>query len=79
MTKKVTITLEDELVLAVADFAKQTGKKKTQIIREALKAYLPVSKEEQEILWKNENSDAVSSFNQRMREEGAFSADSRSF
>ena len=72
MTKKVTITLEDELVLAVADFAKQTGKKKTQIIREALKSYLPVSKEEQEVLWKNANRDAVSSFNQRIREEGGF-------
>lgn len=72
MTKKITITLEDELVLAVANFAKQTGKKKTQIIREALKAYLPISKEEQEILWRNESRDIISSFNQRIKEEGLF-------
>ena len=72
MTKKITITLEDELVLAVAEFARQTGKKKTQIIREALKSYLPVSKEEQENLWRNENRDSISSFNQRIKEEGVF-------
>ena len=72
MTKKITITLEDDLVSAVAEFAKQTGKKKTQIIREALKSYLPASKEEQELLWKNENRDSISSFNQRIDEEGVF-------
>jgi metal-responsive CopG/Arc/MetJ family transcriptional regulator len=72
MTKKITITLEEELVEAVGDFAKRTGRKKTQIIREALKAYLPASKEKQEILWKNQNSDAIALFNERIKEEGVF-------
>ena len=72
MTKKITITLEEELVDAVSSYAKQTGKKKTQIIREALKSYLPVSKEEQEIAWRNQNRTAIAMFNQRMKEEGVF-------
>ena len=72
MTKKITITLEEELVDAVSSHAKQTGKKKTQIIREALKSYLPVSKEEQEIAWRNQNRAAIATFNQRMKEEGMF-------
>ncbi len=70
MTKKITITLEEELVSSLARFAKLSGKKKTQVIREALNAYLPVSKQEQEIIWKNSNQDAIRSFNQRKKQEG---------
>ena len=72
MTKKVTITLENELIDAVAEYAKHTGKKKTQIIREALYDYLPDSKLEQEIRWKNENREFFRSFNHRIKEEGVF-------
>ncbi len=39
MTKKITISLEDSLVEELAEVAKNTGKKKTQLIREALQDY----------------------------------------
>lgn len=39
MTKKITITLEDNLIEELAEVAKNTGKKKTQLIREALQDY----------------------------------------
>ena len=39
MTKKITITLEDSLIEELAEVAKNTGKKKTQLIREALQDY----------------------------------------
>ena len=39
MTKKITITLEDNLREELAEVAKNTGKKKTQLIREALQDY----------------------------------------
>ena len=34
MTKKITITLEDNLIEELAEVAKNTGKKKTQLIRD---------------------------------------------
>lgn len=36
MTKKITITLEEHLIEELGIFAKESGKKKTQVIREAL-------------------------------------------
>ena len=36
---KITITLEDNLIEELAEVAKNTGKKKTQLIREALQDY----------------------------------------
>ncbi len=39
MTKKVTITLEENLIEELASVAFETGKKKTQVIREALQEY----------------------------------------
>ena len=39
MTKKITITLEDILVEELAQVAINAGKKKTQIVREALQDY----------------------------------------
>ena len=39
MTKRITISLEDSLVEELAEVAKYTGKKKTQLIREALQDY----------------------------------------
>ena len=42
MTKKMTITLEDNLISDLSNLALKTGKKKTQVIREALQDYLDV-------------------------------------
>jgi metal-responsive CopG/Arc/MetJ family transcriptional regulator len=39
MTKKMTITLEDSLIEELNIVANETGKKKTQVIREALQDY----------------------------------------
>ena len=51
MTKKMTITLEDTLLEELADVALSTGKKKAQVVREALQDYfdtLAVTKTAQE-------------------------------
>lgn len=39
MTKKMTITLEDTLIDELAEVANTTGKKKAQVVREALQDY----------------------------------------
>lgn len=39
MAKKMTILLEDNLISELNDFAKENGKKKTQVVREALQDY----------------------------------------
>ena len=39
----MTITLEDEILTNLDEFALKNGKKKTQIIREALTNYLNIS------------------------------------
>jgi metal-responsive CopG/Arc/MetJ family transcriptional regulator len=39
MTKKITITLEETLIDELAQIAQASGKKKTQIVREALQDY----------------------------------------
>ena len=39
MTKKMTITLEESLLEELSELATITGKKKTQVIREALQDY----------------------------------------
>jgi len=43
MTKKVTITLEESLIQELGAFALEEGKKKTQIIREALQDYFDIN------------------------------------
>ncbi|SHO81743.1 CopG-like DNA-binding [hydrothermal vent metagenome] len=43
MTKKITITLEENLIEELALMALDSGKKKTQVIREALQDYLDVN------------------------------------
>ncbi|MDA3946446.1 MAG: ribbon-helix-helix protein, CopG family, partial [Helicobacteraceae bacterium] len=40
----MTITLEDELIEELSQTALQLGKKKAQIVREALQSYLPSAK-----------------------------------
>ncbi len=42
MTKKITITLEENLIEELASMAINSGKKKTQVIREALQDYLDI-------------------------------------
>ncbi len=39
MTKKMTITLEETLIDELGSFARESGKKKAQVIREALQDY----------------------------------------
>lgn len=39
MTKKMTVTLEESLIEELSDMAKKTGKKKAQIVREAMQDY----------------------------------------
>lgn len=46
MTRKMTITLEEELLSSLDKIAIKSGKKKTQIIREALNSYLNIKTKE---------------------------------
>ncbi|MCD4758573.1 MAG: ribbon-helix-helix domain-containing protein [Arcobacteraceae bacterium] len=43
MTKKMTVTLEDSLIEELSTLATQTGKKKAQVVREALQDYFDVN------------------------------------
>ncbi len=43
MTKKITITLEEHLIDELADLSQKTGKKKAQVVREALQDYLDLN------------------------------------
>ena len=42
MTKKITITLEENLIDELGSIAMESGKKKAQVIREALQDYFDV-------------------------------------
>jgi len=43
MTKKMTITLEENLIEELNLFSEEVGKKKAQVVREALQDYLDVN------------------------------------
>ena len=43
MTKKMTITLEENLIDELSSLALQTGKKKAQVVREALQDYFDIN------------------------------------
>jgi predicted DNA-binding protein len=43
MTKKMTITLEENLIDELSALAKDTGKKKAQVVREALQDYFDIN------------------------------------
>ena len=80
MTRKMTITLEDELLTNLDEVALKSGKKKTQIIREALTNYLNISsKDDKKKQWEKENKEAIESYNKRISENGLFSDGLRSF
>ncbi len=43
MTKKMTITLEESIVEELGALSEELGKKKTQVVREALQDYFDVN------------------------------------
>ena len=43
MTKKMTITLEKSLIEELANLSQETGKKKAQVVREALQDYFDIN------------------------------------
>ena len=80
MTRKMTITLEDELLTNLDEVALKSGKKKTQIIREALTIYLNISsKDDKRKLWEEENKEAIESYNKMIEEDGLILKHSRMF
>ena len=71
MTKKMTITLEDSLIKELDSSSKLLGKKKTQIIREALHSYLDLNTKKQKITqWEQANKEAIEEYNKSVEEEG---------
>ena len=71
MTRKMTITLEDEILTNLDEFALKNGKKKTQIIREALTNYLNISSiDDKKKQWEDENKEAINSYNKMVDEDG---------
>jgi len=80
MTKKMTITLEDSLIDELSLAAKNLGKKKTQIIREALQSYLQLtSKEEKIAQWEEQNKESIETYNKMVEDEGIILKNSRMF
>jgi len=80
MTKKMTITLEDELIEELSQTAKQLGKKKAQIVREALQSYLPSAKKKSlEEAWREENHEAIREQNAHVEKYGIFGEEHRAF
>ncbi len=73
MTKKMTITLEEELIEELNMTAMAMGKKKTQVIREALHSYLPGMKKAQMAEeWNRTNAESIMDYNKMIKEEGTF-------
>lgn len=80
MTKKMTITLEDELIDELSETALKLGKKKAQIVREALKEYLPsVNKKNLEEAWLEENREAITADKEHFEKHGIFGSEYRGF
>jgi post-segregation antitoxin (ccd killing protein) len=80
MTRKMTITLEDEILTNLDEFALKNGKKKTQIIREALTNYLNISSiDNKKKQWEDENKEAINSYNKMVDEDGLILKHSRMF
>lgn len=80
MTRKMTITLEESILSNLDDFALKSGKKKAQIVREALNSYLDINtKEDKKRAWEEENKEAIKSYNKMVDEEGLILKHSRMF
>ena len=80
MTRKMTITLEDTLLDELDSMAVSLGKKKSQIVREALNSYLNLNSKEEKIKkWQEENKEAIKNHNKRLKENGIILAEHRIF
>lgn len=80
MTKKMTITLEEEILNTLDNFSKKNGKKKAQIVREALIAYFNISsQEEKQKKWELENKDAIEQYNKMVQNDGIILKNNRMF
>ena len=80
MSKKITFTLEESLIEKLSRASVDLGKKKTQIVREALNSYLNDKTKEQEMLkWERENAASIESYNKTVEKHGVFSDTLRSF
>ena len=76
----MTITLEEELIEELTETAKALGKKKAQVVREALQEYLPsASKKSLEEAWLLENADAIKEHNEHFEKHGLFGEEYRAF
>lgn len=78
MTKKITFTFEAELIDQLSNYAQTNGKKKTQIVREALRAYFATDKD-LESKWLKENREAMNAYNDEIEQRPLFSDGLRSF
>jgi antitoxin CcdA len=80
MQKKVTFTLEEGLVEKLARISAELGKKKTQVVREALTEYIAkTTREQARQAWQKENKEALERYNRRVEDGGVFSDGLRSF
>ncbi|MCJ7764331.1 MAG: type II toxin-antitoxin system CcdA family antitoxin [Thiovulaceae bacterium] len=80
MTKKMTNTMEDELIEELSQTALQLGKKKAQLVREALQSYLPSAKKKiLEEAWLKDNAEAIQAQNAHVEKYGIFGEEYRSF
>jgi len=80
MTRKMTITLEESILSELDNAAESQGKKKSQIIREALTSYLDIySKEEKIKQWEKENKKEIEKYNKSVEEDGLVLQDIRMF
>ncbi len=80
VTRKMTITLEEEILTNLDEVALKSGKKKTQIIREALTNYLNISSiDDKKKQWEEENKEAINSYNKMVDEDGLILKHSRMF
>jgi len=80
LNKKITITLDESILLKLDNEAQNQGKDKNQIIEEALTSHLNItSKEEKAKQWYEENKEAVDEYNKKIEKEGLILAEYRSF
>lgn len=80
MTRKMTITLEESLLSNLDSYALKSGKKKTQVIREALNSYLNINTvEDKKKQWEEQNKDAIKDYNDMVDGEGLILKNSRMF
>jgi len=80
MIRKMTITLEENLLKELDASAILLGKKKSQIVREALTSYLRLSSKEVKIKkWQEDNKEAIADHNKRVRDNGLILAEHRIF